>query len=79
MQTLSLSHTYWIRIYNLTIFPGGSFMYIKVWDALLEVVSSDEMDKVEAGEEGEYWEHLSEWEMVLPVGNFQAGSEAVRS
>lgn len=53
-------------------------MYNEVWDAVLGVVSSGEVDKVEA-REGVYWEHLVGWEMVLPVGNFWAGREAVRS
>lgn len=54
-------------------------MYSKVWDGMLWVVSSGEVDKVEAREGRGYWEHLVGWEMILPVGYFQAGREAVRS
>lgn len=54
-------------------------MHIKVWEAMLEIVSSGEADAVEAREGRGYQEHLAGWEIVLPVGNFQDKKEAIRS
>ena len=54
-------------------------MYIKVWEAMLEIVSSGEADEVEAREGRGFWEDLTRWEIALPAGNFRDGKEEVIS